>query len=131
MTTPLKAWTYLETITPWETQRAINPKTGLAYPTARMILDDILSRRLKRDWTIRNRVRKGRRFQFHLQLADEGDLARVQELFLIFPTTCEDDVCRSCFAGVYESGDYLRLGVLLDIFDAPEKASRGDLRRAV
>jgi hypothetical protein len=115
---------YLETTTNWETPRSRNPKTRLAYPTARMMLDEILTQRLRGDWTIRNRVRKGRRFQFHIQLVSDLDLATLKNLFSMESISCEEARYRMCFAGFYKSVDYMRIGVALGILDPPPKTGR-------
>src|SRR5260370_27758552 len=115
---------YLETTARWETPRHPNPKTRLAHPTPRMMLDDILTRRLSGDWTIRNRIRKGRRFQFHIQLVSDVDLATLQKLFSIEPIGCENAGCRTCLHGFYESTDYIRIGVALGVLDPPPKSVR-------
>jgi len=118
---------YLETTTPWETPRKINPKTQLAHPTSRMMLDATLTDRVNGDWTIRTRIQKRRPLQFHIQLVHDADLITLQKLFSIGQAHSEDTGCRNCFSGLYESADYWRLGVMLDIFDAPPKLDRKPL----
>jgi len=60
-----------------------HPKTGRAHPTPRMMLDDVLTDRLSGDWTIRNRIRKGRTFKFLVQLAGDVDLSVPKSLFVL------------------------------------------------